>query len=225
MQLAQNELGGNTGMWDYQSAGGGGLYVTLLSAFVASIFNGAFGLLMAWILTRYRFPAVHCWMQLMDLPFALVFQAVAGLTLASLFSVNGFTASGWRLDIKVTYTGFGIAVAMAFTSIPLVVRTVQPVLWKNFRSLNMKKPQKRRRYALAEFPKWCCRSCPPALVAMALSFTRSPVSLGGYLSPGTSPGNGSNSLMILFACRSLTIPPPARLLLVIPGFCCCCCFH
>jgi ABC-type sulfate transport system permease component len=69
--------------------------VTLLSAFVASIFNGVFGLLMAWILTRYRFPGRTLLDALMDLPFALP-TAVAGLTLASLFSVNGFTASGWR---------------------------------------------------------------------------------------------------------------------------------
>ena len=63
--------------------------VTLLSAFVASIFNGVFGLLMAWILTRYRFPGRTLLDALMDLPFALP-TAVAGLTLASLFSVNGF---------------------------------------------------------------------------------------------------------------------------------------
>ena len=64
----------------------------------------------------------------MDLPFALP-TAVAGLTLASLFSVNGFYGE-WlaKFDIKVTYTWLGIAVAMAFTSIPFVVRTVQPVL-------------------------------------------------------------------------------------------------
>lgn len=60
---------------------------------------------------------------LMDLPFALP-TAVAGLTLASLFSVNGFYGE-WlaKFDIKVTYTWLGIAVAMAFTSIPFVVRT------------------------------------------------------------------------------------------------------
>lgn len=78
--------------------------VTLLSAFVASIFNGVFGLLMAWILTRYRFPGRTLLDALMDLPFALP-TAVAGLTLASLFSVNGFYGE-WlaKLDIKVTYT-------------------------------------------------------------------------------------------------------------------------
>lgn len=78
--------------------------VTLLSAFVASIFNGVFGLLMAWILTRYRFPGRTLLDALMDLPFALP-TAVAGLTTASLFSVNGIYGE-WlaKFDIKVTYT-------------------------------------------------------------------------------------------------------------------------
>ncbi len=82
--------------------------VTLLSAFVASIFNGVFGLLMAWILTRYRFPGRTLIDALMDLPFALP-TAVAGLTLASLFSVNGFTVNGWRsLISKLPIPGWGL---------------------------------------------------------------------------------------------------------------------
>lgn len=131
--------------------------VTLLSAFVASIFNGVFGLLMAWILTRYRFPGRTLLDALMDLPFALP-TAVAGLTLASLFSVNGFYGE-WlaKFDIKVTYTWLGIAVAMAFTSIPFVVRTVQPVLEELGR--NMKRRQKRSaQHAGRVFAKWCCRN-------------------------------------------------------------------
>lgn len=82
--------------------------VTLLSAFVASIFNGVFGLLMAWILTRYRFPGRTLLDALMDLPFALP-TAVAGLTLASLFSVNGFYGE-WlaKLISKSPIPGWGL---------------------------------------------------------------------------------------------------------------------
>lgn len=132
--------------------------VTLLSAFVASIFNGVFGLLMAWILTRYRFPGRTLLDALMDLPFALP-TAVAGLTLASLFSVNGIYGE-WlaKFDIKVTYTWLGIAVAMAFTSIPFVVRTVQPVL----EELGPSMRKRRKRWAPRAgrvSAKWCCRSC------------------------------------------------------------------
>ncbi|MFJ5443152.1 sulfate/thiosulfate ABC transporter permease CysT [Pectobacterium sp. CHL-2024] len=102
--------------------------VTLLAAGLATIFNAGFGLLMAWILTRYRFPGRALLDGLMDLPFALP-TAVVGLTLAALFSTTGWYGA-WLAEfgIKVSYTWLGITVAMAFTSIPFVVRTVQPVL-------------------------------------------------------------------------------------------------
>ncbi|ETS33533.1 sulfate ABC transporter permease subunit CysT [Photorhabdus temperata] len=102
--------------------------VTLLAAAVASLFNAVFGMLMAWVLTRYRFPGRSLLDGLMDLPFALP-TAVAGLTLATLFSATGWYGSllGY-FDVKVVNTWLGIAVAMAFTSLPFVVRTIQPVL-------------------------------------------------------------------------------------------------
>ncbi|VFP79799.1 sulfate/thiosulfate ABC transporter permease CysT [Candidatus Erwinia haradaeae] len=102
--------------------------VTLISAGVASLFNALFGMLMAWILTRYHFPGRVLLDGLIDLPFALP-TAVAGLTLTELFSVNGWYGH-WlaHFGIKVSYTWLGIALAMAFTSVPFVIRTVQPVL-------------------------------------------------------------------------------------------------
>ena len=104
------------------------LKVTLFSAFWASVFNCAFGVLLAWVLARYRFPGRGILDALIDLPFALP-TAVAGLTLSALFAADGWYGS-WLapLGIKVSYTWLGIAVAMAFTSIPFVVRTVEPVL-------------------------------------------------------------------------------------------------
>lgn len=102
--------------------------VTLLSAFWASVFNAVFGLLLAWILVRYRFPGRTLLNGLVDLPFVLP-TAVAGLTLSALFSTNGwYGALLAPLGIKVSYTWLGIVVAMSFTSIPFVVRSVQPVL-------------------------------------------------------------------------------------------------
>ena len=102
--------------------------VTLQSAAVAAIFNAFFGMLMAWILTRYRFPGRTLLDGLMDLPFALP-TAVAGLTLAGLLAPSGWYGH-WLAEhgIKVAYTWLGISVAMAFTSLPFVIRTVQPVL-------------------------------------------------------------------------------------------------
>ncbi|APX93793.1 sulfate ABC transporter permease subunit CysT [Halomonas sp. 1513] len=102
--------------------------VTIGAAAVAALVNAAFGLLLAWVLVRYDFPGKRLLDALMDLPFALP-TAVAGITLATLYSSNGWM--GRLLDplgIQVAYTWVGIALAMAFTSIPFVVRTVQPVL-------------------------------------------------------------------------------------------------
>lgn len=126
--------------------------VTPLSAFVASIFNGVFGLLMAWILTRYRFPGRTLLDALMDIPFAPP-TAVAGLTLASLFSVNGFYGE-WlaKFDIKVTYTWLRRWPLPAFR----LWCAPQPVLED---SLNMKRRQKRSaQHAGRVFAKWCCRN-------------------------------------------------------------------
>lgn len=162
--------------------------VTLLSAFVASIFNGVFGLLMAWILTRYRFPNRTLLDALMDLPFALP-TAVAGLTLASLFSVNGFTVNGWRSLISKSPIRLGIAVAMAFTSIPFVVRTVQPVL----EELGPEYEEAAETLGATRWQSFCKVVLPelsPALVAgVALSFTRSLGEFGAViLSPEISRG-------------------------------------
>ncbi len=102
--------------------------VTIGAAAVAALVNGAFGLLLAWVLVRYEFPGKRLLDALMDLPFALP-TAVAGITLATLYSSNGWMGRLLEpLGLQVAYTWVGIALAMAFTSIPFVVRTVQPVL-------------------------------------------------------------------------------------------------
>jgi sulfate transport system permease protein len=102
--------------------------VTIWAAVIASVFNGLFGLLLAWVLVRYEFPGKRILDALVDLPFALP-TAVAGITLATLYAENGWYGQLLaELGIKVAYTPLGIVVAMSFTSIPFVVRTVQPVL-------------------------------------------------------------------------------------------------
>jgi len=102
--------------------------VTVLCALAATVFNLFFGLALAWVLTRYRFPGWRFVDALVDLPFALP-TAVAGIALTALFSANGwFGAALAPLGIKVAYTPLGIMIAMIFTSLPFIVRTVQPVL-------------------------------------------------------------------------------------------------
>ncbi|WP_431025984.1 sulfate ABC transporter permease subunit CysT [Halomonas sp. H5] len=102
--------------------------VTLGAAALAALVNAAFGLLLAWVLVRYEFPGKRLLDALMDLPFALP-TAVAGITLATLYAGSGWMGRWLEpLGLQVAYTWVGIALAMAFTSIPFVVRTVQPVL-------------------------------------------------------------------------------------------------
>ena len=102
--------------------------VTFSSAFIATIINGVVGLLLAWVLTRYRFPGRRILDALVDLPFALP-TAVAGLVLVTLFAETGWYGQFLEPNgIKVNYTQLGIIAAMTFTSIPFVVRAVQPVL-------------------------------------------------------------------------------------------------
>ena len=102
--------------------------VTLTTALIATVFNAVYGLLLAWVLARYMFPGKSLLDALIDVPFALP-TAVAGLALTGLFAKNGwFGAPLADIGIQVAYTPLGIMIAMAFTSIPFVVRTVQPVL-------------------------------------------------------------------------------------------------
>lgn len=102
--------------------------ITLQSAVGASAFNLFFGLLLAWILVRYSFPGRMILDAAIDLPFALP-TAVAGLALTGLFSANGWYGRLLEpLGIQVAYSGLGIAAAMAFTTLPFIVRSVQPVL-------------------------------------------------------------------------------------------------
>jgi len=98
------------------------------ASLVAALINGVFGLLVAWILVRYRFPFRRLVDGLVDLPFALP-TAVAGIVLTTMYSQNGWVGS--RLDkigIKVAYTPLGVMVALTFIGLPFVVRSVQPVL-------------------------------------------------------------------------------------------------
>ncbi|MBD1905594.1 sulfate ABC transporter permease subunit CysT [Funiculus sociatus GB2-A5] len=102
--------------------------VTFITAFIAAFINGIFGVLIAWILVRYDFPFKRVIDAAIDLPFALP-TSVAGLTLATVYSDNGWLGSLLApLGIKVAFTRLGVGVAMLFISLPFVVRTLQPVL-------------------------------------------------------------------------------------------------
>lgn len=98
------------------------------AAFAAAAINTVFGVLLAWVLERYRFPGRRLVDGLVDLPFALP-TAVAGIALATAYSGNGWLGQFLEpAGIKVAYTPLGVIVALTFVGLPFVVRTVQPVL-------------------------------------------------------------------------------------------------
>ena len=102
--------------------------VSFGTALIAASLNVVFGLLVAWVLVRYRFPGHRLVDALVDLPFALP-TAVAGIALTALYAGNGWVGSLLEpLGIKVAFTPLGIIVALTFIGLPFVVRTVQPVL-------------------------------------------------------------------------------------------------
>lgn len=102
--------------------------ITFVTAAIATLINSVFGILIAWVLVRYDFPLKRIVDAAIDLPFALP-SAVAGLTLATVYSDNGWIGSLLApLGIKVAFTRLGVAVAMIYISMPFIVRTVQPVL-------------------------------------------------------------------------------------------------
>ena len=102
--------------------------ITFGLAFVAGVVNAVMGLLVAWVLVRYRFPGRSVVDALIDLPFALP-TAVAGIALTAVYSSHGWIGQYLEMvGIKAAFTPLGICIALVFVGLPFVVRTVQPVL-------------------------------------------------------------------------------------------------
>ena len=98
------------------------------AAAIAAAVNSVFGLVVAWVLVRYRFPGKRIVDALVDLPFALP-TAVAGIALSALYAPNGWLGAPLeQAGVKVAYTPTGVMVALIFIGLPFVVRTLQPVL-------------------------------------------------------------------------------------------------
>ncbi|MEZ2742306.1 sulfate ABC transporter permease subunit CysT [Paenalcaligenes hominis] len=101
---------------------------TLSAAFWSTVLVSLMGLLLAWVLSCYEFFGRRFIDGLIDLPFALP-TAVAGLTLATLFAPNGWVGQLLApLGIKIAFSWYGIVLAMSFTSLPFIVRSVQPLI-------------------------------------------------------------------------------------------------
>ena len=146
--------------------------LSFATSLIAALINAVFGLAVAWVLVRYRFPGKRLIDSIVDLPFALP-TAVAGIVLTSIYAPTGWVGSLLEpLGLKIAYTPIGITIALVFIGLPFVVRTVQPVLqdldkdveeaavmlgayrWRTF-----------RRVILPEL-------IPPLLTGFALAFAR-----------------------------------------------------
>ena len=104
------------------------LKTTFGVALAAALIDVVFGGIVAWTLTRYRFPGRRLVDALVDLPFALP-TAVAGISLAALYAPNGWLGAPLAaLGVKIAFTRWGILVALTFVGLPFVVRTVQPLI-------------------------------------------------------------------------------------------------
>ena len=108
----------------------GAVISVAILALIAAAVNAVFGLLLAWVLVRYRFPGRRLLDAAIDLPFALP-TAVAGIAFATLYSPrNGWLGAPLKesFDLVVAFTPTGIVIALVFIGLPFVVRSVQPVL-------------------------------------------------------------------------------------------------
>lgn len=121
---------GPTGFWAIASDPRtlAALKLSFGAAFIAAAVNTIFGLLLAWVLVRYRFPGRRLIDAAVDLPFALP-TAVAGIAMAAVYAPNGWIGSiAAKLGFMIAFTPFGVVLALIFIGLPFVVRTVQPVL-------------------------------------------------------------------------------------------------
>lgn len=104
------------------------LFLSFRLSLFAAVFNLVFGVILAWVLVRYRFPGRKLIDAAVDLPFALP-TAVAGIALTALYAPNGaFGAIAREAGLRIAYTQWGILIALIFVGLPFVTRTVQPVI-------------------------------------------------------------------------------------------------
>ena len=186
----------------------------------AAAVNVLCGVLLAWVLVRYRFPGRALADAVVDLPFALP-TAVSGIALTALCSGNGWVGGPLeRLGVKAAFSPLGVGIALTFIGLPFVVRTVQPVLEELDREmeeaaavLGAGRLQAFLRVVLPEV-------FPAALTGFALAFARG---LGEYGSvvfiSGNMPGRTEIApLLIMTRLEQYDYPGATALAVVLLGF-------
>lgn len=160
--------------------------LTFGAALIAAIANAIFGTLLAWVLVRYEFPGRRLIDAMVDFPFALP-TAVAGLTLADMFSPHGWLGKHLvPLGIQGAFTPLGVVIALTFVGMPFVVRTLQPVL-ENFEREVEEASATLGAGRLRTFVQVIAPSLlPPVITGFALAFARA---IGEYGSVVFISGN------------------------------------
>jgi len=98
------------------------------ASLAAASANVVFGVLVAWVLARYRFPGRALVDAVVDLPFALP-TAVSGIALTAVYARTGWIGRFLEpLGVRAAFTPLGVTIALTFIGLPFVIRTVQPVL-------------------------------------------------------------------------------------------------
>jgi sulfate transport system permease protein len=151
--------------------------ISFSSTFYAAVLNFFFGLILAWVLTRYDFFGKRVLDALVDLPFAIP-TAVAGISLATVFSTNGIIGSFLhKFGIEIGFSKAGIVVALIFVGLPFVVRTVQPVIQELDKELEEAASSLGANYYQIFFKVLFPSVFPALLTGFALAFARG---LGEY---------------------------------------------
>ncbi|GLK68257.1 sulfate ABC transporter permease [Hansschlegelia plantiphila] len=145
------------------------LKVSFGLSLLAAALNAVFGLLIAWALTRYRFPGRRLLDAAVDLPFALP-TAVAGIALSAIYAPNGWI--GALLPFRVAFTPLGIFIALVFIGLPFVVRTLQPVMADLDRELEEASATLGATRAATVFRVVLPTLLPALLTGFALAFAR-----------------------------------------------------
>ena len=109
-------------------AGWAAIRLTLLSSTAAALLNAVMGTALAWVLVRYTFPGRRVLSSVVDLPMAIP-TLVTGVMIRALYGPTGAVGQFLeRLGIQVVFTPIAILLALCVVTLPLVVRSVQPVL-------------------------------------------------------------------------------------------------
>jgi sulfate transport system permease protein len=141
--------------------------LSFTTALIAAAVNALFGLIVAWTLTRYRFPGRRILDALVDLPFALP-TAVSGIALTSLFVPQGwFGRLLAPIGVEVAFRPLGITVALVLIGVPFVVRSLQP-------AIEELRPELEEAAATLGASRWHCFRrvvLPPLLPALLTGFT------------------------------------------------------